>query len=648
MKKIALTLFLTLTFICNTFSQGFFEHTIKAGESIASIVQKYEVSPYEVYELNPDVKKNFKTGAVLVLLKTNNYPFDPNFIALKKHKIKRNENLKSIAKKYDIDVATLKKFNPKLYSKNIKKGCKLKIPVFQKPQKNKTIFDATIETKKTTINHTVQTKETWFGIATKYNTTIVKLKEDNNHAVATGLQPGQIIQIVKKKTTTNSNDVNTYETYIVQPKEGFFRITKNTGISKEELINLNPELSEGIKKGMLLKYPKKATLITKQKSYNLLDSIINYKQQNITFILPLRLHTIIDTDSTFNLKKIIKRDRIMNLSLDFYTGLETATDSLKQLGITVNTRIIDTQYSRNKKTNSKRISEIIALNYTTDEIVIGPILPTNVQPLVNGLATKNIAVFTPFAVKNEFKSSNLHETSAPIASQRKKMIEFLENYTKDKKVIIVADNTVAEIKNELKIKFPTASVIKPRKGGLLIPKDFNGILSNTQENVVIVESKKTGLIATLVSILDTKLSKYKITLATTSSKKQFDKKTIENRYKTKLNFHFPSVNKPKAFSKDNNFIKKYKKKYGKYPNRYAIRGFDLVFDTVLRNANTENLEQAVTLIGKTEYLENKFRYTQNTSGGFTNTSIYILHYTKDFKIEEAKFVDEVLNKKINN
>ena len=63
------------------------------------------------------------------------------------------------------------------------------------------------------------------------------------------------------------------------------------------------------------------------------------------------------------------------------------------------------------------------------------------------------------------------------------------------------------------------------------------------------------------------------------------------------------------------------------PNRYAIRGFDLTLDLLLRLASTENdLFDASGSEIETEYLENKFRYTKKLFGGYTNESVYVVKY----------------------
>jgi hypothetical protein len=91
------------------------------------------------------------------------------------------------------------------------------------------------------------------------------------------------------------------------------------------------------------------------------------------------------------------------------------------------------------------------------------------------------------------------------------------------------------------------------------------------------------------------------------------------------------VNKP------NGFIKRYTKAYGIEPNKYAIRGFDLTLDVLLRLASEDDLYKASGNDIETEYIENKFRYAKKLLGGYYNESVYIVKYTDDLTIVEAKY-----------
>lgn len=646
MKKTVIVFLFLVGFAFSAFGQGFVEHKVQDGETINSIVRKYKVSPYELYELNPDAKEGISAGSVLVFLKNQNYPYDPTLVDLKRYKVKKRDDLKSIAINNEVTVADIKKFNSKLYAENIRKGDIIKIPVFD-PSLDVVIED--VVAVPAVIEHIVKTKETKYGIAHKYHVTIQELEDQNPH-IAEGLKVGQLLKIktaqpedIDGTTATATDDAFSY--YQIKPKEGFFRLTKKLGISKDSLIALNPQLVDGIKLGMVVKYPKATSLGTDRPTFNLIDSLSNFKPRNITVMLPFR-YSDMANDSTFNIKKVISRDdNILNRSIDFYSGVLMAVDSAKQLGISTNLKILDTDYKRDKAANTKRIKQLLNRSFAENEVVIGPLVASNVLLSAKELEAHNIPVLAPLPVKGKAFYANVYETVATEEEQRLGMISYLEVYAKDKPIIIVADNGMKAIKGELVSKFPNAKVITPREGDLLIPKDFNGILHPEKENIVIVEASKVGLVATVTSILDTMIKKHQISMFTTSSKGKFDDKSIGNAYKAKLNYHYPSASKEVVFEAENDFVEKYKMNYGKLPSKFALRGFDITLDVLLRQGVAELFEDSVMQVGETKYLESKFNYDRRAEGGYVNKSMYILRYTPELNLEEVSIdnpVTEVL------
>jgi LysM repeat protein len=650
MKKILLSLLFILGVFTTVIAQGFREHKVLSGETLQTIVEKYKVSPYELFQLNPDAEKGMKSGDVLVLLKNNQYPFDAALVGLMEYKVKKKETLTDISIAHGVSEADVKKYNTSLYSTEVSKGDKIKIPIFNKNLGNsdavtpvEIVEVSTTKVVSKTINHVVQPKEGKYGISKKYGITILEL-EQQNPQIKDGLKIGQVLTITEKNSSEVVSEISekteeVFAYYTVKPKEGFYRLTKNLGVSKEVLIALNPELSEGIKLGMQLRYP--VTKFAKQDvaEFNLLDSISNYKPQYITLLLPLRLNKIIQTDSMSNIHKRLLRDRTVNTALDFYSGALMAIDSMSKLGISTKLRVFDTEYDgRDVKANKKRVATFLETSFNENEVVVGPLVSSNVSLFAAGLEAQNIPVIAPFPIKSSMSFKNLYETAMPVDAQKNNTIAFLELYAKDKNIILITDKDNELIKEELLIKFPQAKIITPRKGDLIIPKDFNGLLSENIENIVIVEASKVSLAATVTSILDTKIKKHTITLFTTTSRKVFEDKAIANRYKAKLNFHFPAVTKEKFFEADDVFIENYLKKYQELPNKYALRGYDLMMDVLLRQAVSGSLEKSVLTIGETSYLENKFNYYKSTTGGYINKAMYVLRYTPEFKLEEAGLI----------
>ena len=69
------------------------------------------------------------------------------------------------------------------------------------------------------------------------------------------------------------------------------------------------------------------------------------------------------------------------------------------------------------------------------------------------------------------------------------------------------------------------------------------------------------------------------------------------------------------------------------PNQFAVRGFDVTMDTLLRLSQDVSFEESVQTTS-TEFIENKFDYEQ-ASQGYVNKGVYILYYDDDLNIKEA-------------
>lgn len=124
--------------------------------------------------------------------------------------------------------------------------------------------------------HTVEAKETVYGISKKYGVTQDQLYKANPSIEKNGLQigdkiviPTDNIKVVEDKVeipTTNTPDVFEDENFIyltIQPKESLFRITKQYNVSEALLKSLNPkQLENGLKVGDIIRIPNAKNIST--------------------------------------------------------------------------------------------------------------------------------------------------------------------------------------------------------------------------------------------------------------------------------------------------------------------------------------------------------------------------------------------------
>ena len=628
MKTFLATVLIIFTFHLG--AQNYKTHKVEAGETIEDIAKKYLVTPFDIYALNPDAKTNFETDIILIIpnSKVKNAEIvkeTKEVIDYKKYKVRRKETLYGLSKKYNVTEAEIKKANPRLYSENLRRGDRIRIPRF------KTIVS------KQTLNNTVkkyivQPSEGKWRIAYKFGITVQDL-EDLNPKMNAVIQPGDELNVPNISNNEEKQTESAYNYYEVLPKEGFYRLKVKLGLSEDELEALNPGLKEsGLKVGMVLRIPSDsevivATTTTETTTTDLRNRIRNNNEKRIALLLPFRLNRI-DMDSIAEVKEQIKTDRILGTALDFHSGVLMALDSAKRLGISTHLKVFDT-----KNRPSEIASIISAENFSDYDAIIGPMLTKTFDRFATSVKSGSIPIFAPLAMPSKV-SRNVYQTipEKKILSQR--MIDFIKADTTKTQVFIIADQKHKAVSNSLKQNFPGAkqlfSVIdkKGQDSYFIYPVTFEGVFKDGK-NIVFLETDDVSFGSSIISLLNGMSTEtIEIILTTTDKSKAFESKDPDNNYHlSNLKFHYPTINKQFDLDNPNGFIKAYKSEYGVSPSKYATRGFDLTLDVLLRLASTDSdLSELLDDELETEYTENKFRYTKKPFGGYTNQASYIVRY----------------------
>ncbi len=636
MRKLLLIIIITLSFQTFAVSQNFRTHIVKQGETVESIAKQYQVTAFDIYALNPDAKKKLGANDVLIIpnLKggTNEKVETRQLIGYETHKVKRKETLYSISKEYNIEIADIKENNKQLYSENLRKGDKIRIPKYKTVVSNVSVKENTLK------KYTVQPKEGKWRIAYKFGLTVPELVALNPN-MGEVLQPGDEINVPNLQTKEEKTVEPNYNYYEVLPKEGFYRLKVKLGLTEDQLEALNPGIKEsGLKEGMVIKVPHNVSVGNIEgtvENTNLTKSLKNLKTKRLALLLPFKLDKI-DVDSVQESKDIIKNDKLLSVTLDFYSGVKMALDSAKQLGISTNLKVFDTQ------NQSAEISNILSKNdFSTYDAVIGPIMVAHFDRVASELKRDNIPAISPL-MKPTVNYDNVFQTIPNEDFLVNAMINYVKADSLRSNVIVVSDGANRKTSDHIKAMIPSASQVfsKRTKEG----KDANYISAadltsafKSGKNYVFLETNNAGLVLNVVSSLNSMTTRDRqLILVTTNKTDAFDYEHLSNFHLSNLKFHYPSIYKPFDSEKPNGFIKQYKKEYGVDPNKYAVRGFDLTLDVLLRLSSDDDLYKASTNDVETEYLENKFRYAKKLLGGYYNESVYILQYTPELTIEEAK------------
>ncbi|QQX75643.1 MULTISPECIES: LysM peptidoglycan-binding domain-containing protein [Aequorivita] len=607
--------------------QQYKSHAVQKGETVYSIAKKYNISEETIYNLNPDSRNELKVNSVLIIPSSSVISSGTNNNNYRDHKVKKKETLYGIAQLYNVSVDDIKKLNKELYSRGLRKGERLLIPAASNNTGNTNTNIG--NTLPGTQQYTVKAKETKFGIARKFGISIAEL-EDLNPDLGESLKVGTTLVVPDKAVIENAEiDEENFQYYEVKPKEGYYRLKVKFGLSEEEIIALNPYAKDGLKDGMILKLPKDETAIS-QADISVIDlekRIENKKMKTVALMLPFRLMRNVN-DSTSNDQDLLKKDPTLRVALDFYSGALLAAEFAKDNGISVTLNVYDTE-----KSDSKVASIISRNEFKNVDAVIGPLLQKNVEKASAMLKGEKIPVFSPLSNREMAMNDNLFQTLPTDAVLQKTMIRYLKENSAGKNIIIISDSKRVKQKEMIQTAIPTAKTVSPRGSGYIQASDITAVASEGMENWVILESENPILVSSAVNVLSAMPNNYKMRLFTLNKNDAYEWHEVSSMRLAKLNFTFPSVNKNINPEDRIPFLISYKNKYGVLPNRYAIRGFDVTYDVLLRLASEKDIYDAILPESETVYIENKFRYEKSKTEGYCNEAAYILKYNDELKFD---------------
>ncbi|WP_396168816.1 LysM peptidoglycan-binding domain-containing protein [Flavobacterium sp.] len=585
MKYFITACLVTLVFSFNSFSQEKnTTHKVEKGETIAQIAQKYNVTPFDIYQLNPDAQSGLKPNSVLLIPKKGDSK-KPNSKVIT-HKVEPKETLYGIENKYGVSDEDLKKVNPDLVKLGLQIGQILVIPSGANAK-------SVVTTSEKVVYHEVLPKETKYSIAKQYGITIEEIEKRNPEVIA-NLPIGY--QLVIKGNPPKSDKVvpTTSKKDTVQP------------------IHSNPILPQEVEV---------------KKTYTSLSKNSNDRKK-LVLLLPFNL-TKIEGDTVNSTTMRLKKDKFLNMTLDFYSGALMAIDSARSIGIPVDVSIFDSQETK----SSSNIATIHQQNdLETADAVIGPFYQNNVEKTAALLSDKNVAVISPLSkdIGNSFP--NLYQT-IPTAEALKRAV-FVYMMAKGGNIIAVVDKKKESARQFIQQNYPEVKFAALLENGSLSAESFKGLLVKGKMNYVVLASENTGMVKWTMATMMSVMATYNVELVIMEPNETLDTDEINFTNLTKLKLMYPSISRENESIEALIFEKEYRKKNKIAPSTYATRGFDVTFDTMMR-LTQEKVYQDTADEFATEQVDNKFEYYKKADGGYTNRGIYILYYDTDLIIKEA-------------
>lgn len=552
------------------------------------------------FSIKTSLMKHFKILIVLFILTfTVSCGQQKNYIT---YKVKEGETMRSIAKKLDMKTKDLLRLNPDV-SRRPSASTEIIIP-------NKTI---------TTTSNNTNLKDIVVKDTTKID--VVETIDE--------------VENLKKE----------FVLHTVSKGDTFYSLTRYYNVLKSDLLALNPELVEGLQLGVILKIKKIVDGESVDQIYK--DTITDGVSLKVALLLPFRAKLY----DTITPQEIFRggRRNLTNIVTDFYLGAELAIDSLRNQGISIGFSVFDTE-DRNTK-----INDIISNNSLENmDVVVGSIYSDETKKLANSVRAP--LIFPIFSkVQTSFNSSRIVKTSPDKKLYKEKLLSHIIEHYNNENIIVVGDSTtrsiveIQQISNVLKQHDSIEEVhqIIPHNGYIAQERFLKIMKSDTTKvvNWVIIATNNkiiaSNAINSLISFPDPEEpeegeeAEEKINyLVKLFGFEKID--IVDNNKLAQLEFMFVNDTYIDESSLPIRvFNKQYQQKNKALPSYYAVRGFDVMYDVVMRLASGNDLYDTFKE-GVSYRLESKFDYNKRLFSISENSGLFLLEYNADLSLNRLK------------
>lgn len=614
--------------------------------------------------------------------------FALSFAQQKTHTVVAKENPTTIAKKYGISVNELIKHNPKAKDGKLNIGDVLVIPNQGKGGISQTKTTANTSNSKKLGKIYVQPRQTIYGITKQYKISEAELRrlnpklemkvgdevilpEENIRKYADAkAQKGE----EKKTETTTKTERKVVEsnissdTYVVQPKDTYYGITRKFNISQEQIIALNPQLkNRGLQVGDVIKIKGDAnanatrtatqTPTTSKVVYNSLsDEYLTHTVQkddtifgiinkyNISYEQLAELNQGLENGlkegtelrikkyetqyiradrDAFNIALMLPfgyegNDSYRKLALDFLIGAKMAAERNVAKGKKININVIDVE---NENAFKNSLSQI---NKDNTNLIVGPFFRTNLLEVLSYIRNEKIPVVTPFANSEDlYDYSNLVLVETNVRVYTERIIDEIKKVYTNQKVYIVGDKNDTEVvflKNQLTKNLTKSNIVVVNSAtdivlekNLMTGQDAPAIvvLANDNEDAGRLFARK---------IIDFGKQSDNINAFSIYYHSDFEK-NIDGLSKANLVYLMDrKINVDGSFEKQ--VLRDFNGKHCQSPSKYTIIGFDVVNDMIDRAVNGDVMPQ----IEKVQtQLATKFEYVRaKKNGAYINTGYRVV------------------------
>ena len=427
-------------------------YTVAKGDTLYSLSKRYGVAIDVIESANPTLTEGLKAGQTIKIphsatSEKKQKPAKRSKKQFKSHIVRKGDTLYSIARHYEISVATLMADNADidpahlaigqtLYIRNSGIGKTTELEVCAEIEEQKQIMNNVVVTEEYSY-HVVHRGENAENIAARFGTTVDKLLSLNGFSEPNMVREGLIIKVPKHVTKTEPQSEQNVTAEIEKAEEEVKQLVFTT-----------------------LKAGEKAS---------------------VALMLPMSMD-----------------GKVSQNYLDFYQGFLLAADHLRMNGMQIQIDLFNTAHSHEK------VSQIIESGRLDNaNLIIGPVYEDTLIPVANYAVQHSIPVVSPLANLTQANGANIFQMSPRTDTKYNKVSELFDG---SRRVVFISSDTTdsdfeAEVKQILgdreyishKYIYEHPSVIekreKARQEGEEVPpspSDLSPLLDSDQQSVFVI------------------------------------------------------------------------------------------------------------------------------------------------------------------
>lgn len=564
------------------------------------------------------------------------------------HTVTKGQSLYSISSMYNVTIDDIVRLNPGS-DKQIREGAALKIPQAATTNSDKPVF------------HTIQAGETLYRLSVKYNVTTQAICEANPGLSTENFRSGQVIIIpvqsdskpqketpkIEEQENTNVKMNDWKDMHKVERKETIFSISREYGITEEELIAANPELKTGkLKKGTFLFIPygkndkkqeSESQPTTKELTNEEVFSQNEELKKDIKTIKAAVMLPFMSGTST-NMDEQVRM-------VEYYEGFLMAVDSLKKQGVSIDLYTYDT------KGREATLNSILSKKEMKNmDIIFGPAKAQDIDVLATFADNNNIRLVVPFAPKVDevFKNPHIYQINTPQSYLYSEVYEHFTRKFSDSNVIFLNASNGDREKDE----FIKGMKTELRNNGISY-RDFTvtdnfyeitTVMDTLRNNIFIPTSgKSTALVKILPQLTQIRREhpNYMMNLFGYPEWQTYTNDYLASFYEIDTYF-YSSFYTNNLFPAAVHFTNSYRRWYSKdmaniYP-KYGMLGYDTGYFFLKGLSKYGNkLEENLNSIQVTP-IQTGFKFERvNNWGGFINRKVFFVHFSKDYELIKLDF-----------